>query len=130
MGRKTWESLDKKPLPKRANIVITKNLPEHKLSGNEVGFENNTIFVNLSLAVKTFLTEELDFEICIIGGAQFYQHCLDNKLVDQIILSKIDLCEGWTLPKCDTFFPPIPKDFILAYTHRINDYYSREYWIK
>ena len=37
MGRKTWESLPKKPLPKRRNLVLTSN-PDNYNNTNEVNF--------------------------------------------------------------------------------------------
>ena len=44
MGRKTWDSLPKKPLPNRTNIVITNSVKD-----NGIVLNNGVIFATLDL---------------------------------------------------------------------------------
>jgi dihydrofolate reductase len=96
MGRKTWESLPKKPLPKRKNIVITRDL-------NYIA-EGATL-VN---SIENALVEcDPDKENFIIGGGEIYIMLLPvtNKLYltrvhhnfeADVFLPEINF-EEWTL---------------------------------
>ena len=42
MGRKTWDSLPKKPLPNRTNVVVTNNVKNFFLK------EDGTIYISLN----------------------------------------------------------------------------------
>ena len=59
MGRKTWDSLPKKPLPDRLNIVIT---------SQERHFGEMTAFIPFSEAVSRMTHIDSDEEWFIIGG--------------------------------------------------------------
>lgn len=61
MGRKTWESIGSKPLPRRRNIVIS--------SRNITEVES---YNSIEDALK-----QVDGEVWIIGGGQIYQASLD-----------------------------------------------------
>jgi dihydrofolate reductase len=65
MGRKTWESLPKKPLPGRTNIVVTRDM----------GFQAEGAQVAHSLDTAFALAGEAQ-EICIIGGTEIYRASL------------------------------------------------------
>lgn len=126
MGRKTWESLGKKPLKDRQNVIITSNLPD---DGRKI-LDGCCVKSDLSMYLlpkylHNFLANyPVAAPISIIGGAELYKFCLDNKLVDEIWLSRINL-DG----DCDTFFPEIPKGFIKWEEKKIHEYYSRERYI-
>ena len=62
MGRKTWESLPKRPLPKRQNIVMTQN-PDFSAEGATVVHSINDLFKAL---------KGCDEEVFIMGGAAIY----------------------------------------------------------
>ena len=68
MGRKTWDSLKLKPLPKRRNIVLTS---QHKIQDVDV-------FNNVNELLKS-LIDSKEKQIFIIGGA----HGLDSDLLQQ-----------------------------------------------
>ena len=70
MGRKTFESLGSKPLPKRTIIVITRQ---------DVEFEGALTAHSLEEAIRL---AEGDEEIFIIGGAQIYGEAL--KVADRM----------------------------------------------
>lgn len=88
MGRKTFESLGSKPLPKRTNIVITRSERE---------FDGALTAHSLEEAVRL---AEGDEEIFIIGGAQIYAEAL--KCADRMYITRVERdYEG------DTSFPDI-----------------------
>lgn len=64
MGRKTWESLPKRPLPGRVNIVVTRT----------PGFvaEGAVVVHSMSAALEV----AAGVEIMVIGGAEIYQTAL------------------------------------------------------
>ena len=88
MGRKTFESLGSKPLPKRKNIVITR--ADRDFEG---AFTAHSLEEAIAMA-------EGDEEIFIIGGAQIYKQAL--ALADKLYLTIVHSSyEG------DTSFPEI-----------------------
>jgi dihydrofolate reductase len=89
MGRKTFDSIGR-ALPKRRNIVITRN-PDWQHEGVETA---------LSLAAAIALVG--DAELFIIGGAQIFTEALPY--ADKLIVTEID-----KIFNCDTFFPPIAQ---------------------
>ena len=90
MGRGTWESLPKKPLPGRRNIVITRN-PDYVAEGAEVA---GSVDEALSMCAG-------EAEVSIIGGGEVYARAMDR--TDRIYLTRIHLqVEG------DTFLPDLP----------------------
>jgi dihydrofolate reductase len=91
MGRKTWESLPKRPLPGRTNIVITRD-PRYEAEGAVVAA---SVAEALSLARATESEE-----ICVIGGSDIFRQLLP--MADRLYLTEIDLS-----PEGDVFFPPL-----------------------
>ena len=93
MGRKTWESLPKKPLPNRRNVVITNN-PDNYDNTNEVSF------FTLS-QIKVFLLKNKDknLNFFVIGGGAIYKELLP--LCDRIYVTKIYKDHE----NVDTYFP-------------------------
>ena len=97
MGRKTYESFPKRPLPNRRNIVITKNL-NSSLEGCEVAHS---------------LKEALDIcpnddEIFIIGGASIYEQAID--LVQTMYVTKV-----FGEFEAEKFFPKFnERDFMVV----------------
>ncbi|MBO7314305.1 MAG: dihydrofolate reductase [Alistipes sp.] len=88
MGRKTFESLGSRPLPKRTNIVITR--------ADRV-FEGALTAHSLEEAIRL---AEGDEEIFIIGGAQIYREAL--RIADRMYITRVmHDYEG------DTSFPDI-----------------------
>lgn len=79
MGRKTWESLPKKPLAGRLNIVVTRNA-HYDAPGAEVVH-------SLSHALARAAEEKAD-EIAVIGGADIYRVALPY--ADVLRLTKLD----------------------------------------
>ncbi len=89
MGRKTWESLLKRPLPGRRNIVVTRD-PAYAAVGGEIA---------RSLSAALALVEGAS-EVCVIGGGEIYADALP--LADRLDVTHVlGEFEG------DTFFPPV-----------------------
>ncbi len=89
MGRKTFESIGR-PLPKRRNIVITRE-KNYKKEGIEIAH-------SLEEAVKLFDKKE---EIFIIGGAEIYKQGIE--IADKLYISHVDGEDK----DADAFFPEI-----------------------
>ena len=92
MGRKTFESFPRRPLPGRQNIVITRN------AGWQ--YPGVTVVHSLEDAIAAAETDT----IFIIGGAQVYEQSLP--LVDVLHLTRIHA--RWA--SADAFFPAIVMD--------------------
>ena len=90
MGRKTFESIGK-PLPKRTNIVITRN---------PFFIASNVITANSLENALAIAAENGETEVFIIGGGTIYQQSLP-------MLDKIYLTEVATEVTGDTFFPEL-----------------------
>lgn len=86
MGRKTWDSLPKKPLPNRQNIVITSNPTE------DYHIEMDSLKTWLSVTQK---------DVFIIGGGQIYKELLP--FCDKLYITKIHK----DFENIDTFFPKL-----------------------
>lgn len=97
MGRKTWDSLPKKPLPNRRNIVISRN-KDFLADGAEVFSSPEEALKNVGVGEEVF----------IIGGEQIYQLFVNK--VDKINLTHI-LADF----EADAFFPKInPEEWELC----------------
>ncbi|KKQ45408.1 MAG: Dihydrofolate reductase [Candidatus Moranbacteria bacterium GW2011_GWC2_37_8] len=88
MGKKTFESIGK-PLPNRANIVITR----------DTNFSAEGIIVANSVEEAINKAKEIEKEeVFIIGGGQIYQQAMN--MADKLYLTVV---EG--IFDADTFFP-------------------------
>jgi dihydrofolate reductase len=90
MGRKTFESLPKGPLPNRRNIVLSRN-ENFEREGIEV-------YPSLDYALLKLINET---EVFIIGGAQIYKQALP--VAGKLYLTRIHA----SFPEADVFFPEI-----------------------
>jgi len=88
MGRKTWDSLPKKPLPGRANIVVTRDRNFHA--------ESAIVAHSFDDALARADNAE---EIAIIGGAEIYAAALPRA-------NRIYLTEVHAAFDGDAFMPP------------------------
>jgi dihydrofolate reductase len=78
MGRKTWESFPKRPLPGRTNIVVTRNAAYRA--------DGAVVVQSLTAALDVAAGEEPD-EIMVLGGAEIYAQALP--LTDRIYLTRV-----------------------------------------
>jgi dihydrofolate reductase len=95
MGRKTWESLPRRPLPGRENIVITRQADyaapgAHLVADVEAGVK----------LARAFAARDGASEVAVIGGGEIFTALLGQTA--RIYLTEVDYeVEG------DTFFPPL-----------------------
>lgn len=95
MGRKTWDSLPRKPLPGRPNLVVTRQ-PGFEGEGAQVFADLDT-----ALAAADRLARDMGVdEVCLIGGGSLYEQAFDK-------VDRIDLTEVRLSPDGDTFFPAL-----------------------
>jgi dihydrofolate reductase len=92
MGRKTFESFPRRPLPGRQNIVITRNASWQ--------YPDVTVAHDLNEAIAAAETDT----VFIIGGAQIYELALP--LVDVLHLTRIHA--RWA--SADVYFPALNMD--------------------
>lgn len=89
MGRKTWESLPKKPLPGRVNVV---------LSSGEVSGAIRAVSVEDALLIGELIGVE---ELFVIGGEAVYAAFLP--FADRLLITEVDV----EVSDADAFFPQI-----------------------
>jgi dihydrofolate reductase len=99
MGRKTWDSLPKKPLPNRYNYIITHNPPEG-MAINVI--DNLSVCMTMEYLKDNILTQN-DRETFIIGGGQIYKELLS--LCDRVYVTKINKSHE----NIDTYFPNLDE---------------------
>ena len=108
MGRLTWESLPKKPLKGRLNVIVSRTNAGHEVFSMGDGWSQIVYFQpSLEEAVKfaKMYSPNTD-EIFIIGGKQIYDTALNLGIVDKIYMTLVEGdYEG------DTYFPTIPTEF-------------------
>ncbi|MEK3881304.1 dihydrofolate reductase [Paenibacillus sp. PL2-23] len=86
MGRKTYESLGR-PLPKRHNIVLTRN--------KDLALEGCEVFHDLADAIERCKDEEL----MVIGGSEIYALALPY--ADKLLVTEVDA----EIVGADAYFP-------------------------
>ncbi len=84
MGRKTWDSLPRKPLPGRQNLILTRDA-DFKADGAWV----YTDLAAMLAAARSMAQKAGVEEACVIGGAQIYNAVLAQ--ADRIILTEVNL---------------------------------------
>jgi dihydrofolate reductase len=92
MGKKTWESLPRKPLPGRKNIVLTDVPGEH--------FDSSLTANSIEEAIGKC---EKDEEIFIIGGGSVYKQFMP--LADRLYITHVH-----KEAEADIYFPVIDPD--------------------
>jgi dihydrofolate reductase len=123
MGRKTWESLPRKPLPGRRNIVITRQT-RYRAEGAEIAASADAALALCGTAA----------EIAVIGGGEIYR--MFWPLADRLYLTEVDIrvegdthfpkvrAEEWIERSCETQArgPNDTAGFILRVLDRVKNY--------
>ena len=95
MGRKTFESLPRRPLPGRTNIVVTRN-SEYQAPGAVVA---TSFAAARQLATGDALRRSAT-EIAVIGGAEIYAQWMDAA-------NRLEITEVHAKPAGDAYFATI-----------------------
>ncbi|MCQ2955754.1 MAG: dihydrofolate reductase [Opitutales bacterium] len=107
MGRKTFESMGKRPLPQRTTYVLT-----HHKTGLQ-GVQEITLLDELPAQLKT---------VWVCGGASIYEHLLPK--ASELILSVIQCTiDG------DAFFPPFESRFQQVAVLKRTDDFEVQKWV-
>jgi dihydrofolate reductase len=97
MGRKTWDSLPRRPLPGRMNIVLTRDGSFEP--ANAVRSED---FSEALQIAREQAVEDGANEVCVIGGAALFALALPKA-------GRIYLTEVAAEPAGDVHFPPFDE---------------------
>lgn len=93
MGHNTWDSLPKKPLPNRINIVVT----------YEPHASEDACFWPMG-SVKLFMKQQKGLNFFVIGGGSIYKQLLP--LCDRVYVTKIYKSHE----NVDTYFPNLDEE--------------------
>jgi dihydrofolate reductase len=100
MGRLTYESFPKGPLPDRINVVLTRS--------NEKTYPENVIVASsLDDAMRILSEIESVDRIFVIGGARIYAEALEHPACSGIYLTSV---KNKRFSDADAFFPRIRED--------------------
>ncbi len=96
MGRKTFQSIGK-PLPKRVNIIITRN--------KNFSPPSCLVVNSFEKALKEAKKREKKGEVFVIGGGEIYKQAIS--IADKLYLTIVDtrLPAGQENSEADTYFP-------------------------
>jgi dihydrofolate reductase len=101
MGRKTWESLPRRPLPGRLNIVITRD-GSYEEEGKAKGALVCERFDDAIQIAREQAEEDGVDEVCVIGGADIFAIALPR--ATRLYITEVDAeVEG------DVSFPPFDE---------------------
>lgn len=106
MGRRTWECIPKKykPLQNRINIVLSSKILDY----GKDAIICKSIENALDIIGKPPLKDQVE-NIWVIGGSSVYKAAMESPNFHRLYLTRIKKHFD-----CDTFFPPIPNNFILT----------------
>jgi len=101
MGKNTWKSLPRKPLPNRINCIISRNKTYDTISMHDLDIE---WYISIEEAIRNTVKFYKGKKHFIIGGEQIYKLAMNDDCVDEIIMTRIKgKFNG------DKFFPKINK---------------------
>ena len=116
MGRKTWESLSIRPLPKRRNIVLSrKEVPDAEY------------YTSIKKCIEK-LNDDATENLFVIGGSTVYRNFIYR--ADELHITEVDeITEG-----IDTYFPvtmlKIKNEFEKINETKLNNKTTYTQWIK
>lgn len=111
MGRKTWESLPRRPLPRRINVVMTRDW-----AYNAPGARVYSDFPAGLSATKAMAARDGNDEIFVIGGEAIYELALP--FADRLYITEVN-----AEPKGDAHFPAITES---DWTERASETYDAD----
>ena len=120
MGKNTWESLPKKPLPKRDNLILSSTLDL------EIGEPKNTYVKSFTdiMSLDKFCEKQKYDTVWIIGGTQIYNTFIESKKVNKIYATLIH-----NNFDCDCFFPEINGYNIISRENTIENEINISYLV-
>lgn len=109
MGRKTYFGIpaDKRPLPGRINIVLSKTSGPNDYPSDVLLYPNLDNAMT-AISSDSSLQEQIE-NIWIVGGYGVYKEAMESSYCHRVYLTKIMASFD-----CDTFFPKLTDDFRLV----------------
>jgi dihydrofolate reductase/thymidylate synthase len=99
MGKNTWKSLPKNPLPNRHNIIVSKTLyDENKYNTHQHENINYTDTFRNALTIANKISDN----IYVIGGQKIYEEAIEHYNCNKLYIT--DIYNNFI---CDTYFPKI-----------------------
>jgi dihydrofolate reductase len=122
MGRKTWDSINKKPLKNRLNFVVSRSEKE-VAKINSLNYNNVFAFTSIESVLNYCNSDEL----WVIGGSQIYNEFISNysHLLNLCVITYID-----NQYECDAFFPELSNKWSLTKKDSLEKNIYVQYWIK
>lgn len=124
MGRKTWDSLQQKPLPNRINIVLTRSV-------NKTNKDPNVYFCkfkNFSKLFKSILKKDNTKIGYIIGGAEIIEMFFESDLKpDELLLTELVNYNENTHKKPDVYLQNLPQEYVLSSVSDLKQYNLLKY---
>lgn len=116
MGKATWDSLPKKPLPNRNNIVVTSSTDDYNGGSYH--------YMRFETAQTELVNMDRLQDVWIIGGAKLVEGLID--IIDEVWLSRID-----GVYDCDTFLnkDTITQNFTIG-NMQVDEQLTIEHWTK
>lgn len=96
MGRRTWESLPRKPLPGRDNLVVSRSVPAGERDGARW-------FAGIGPALSWCRDRGVP-EVCVIGGAELFRETLP--IADIVHMTRVEQDVAG-----DTHMPPLGPEW-------------------
>lgn len=110
MGRRTWDSLPRKPLPRRMSIVVTSR------PGDDAADGNGPVWVTSLDAAVAAAGEAGRARLYGIGGARIYEGLMPQ--ADRLLITEVAL----DVAGADTFFPAFdPADWHMGQRMTLRD---------
>ena len=104
MGRNTWESLPRRPLQKRFNMVLTQHPQVIEQEFMNMDPNEASYCGSLVEAIEYANRDPSIEQIYIIGGAKLYSDVLKKNLCDKILLTRVH-----GIHDVDTYLDEIPE---------------------
>lgn len=110
MGRNTWESLPRKPLPSRINIVVSSQL--------HLSNESTYVVKSLNDALELAASLSNIYETFVIGGSRLYKEALEHPQCDKAYVTHVH-----SDYECNVYFPleTLHKSFTQVKCENSND---------
>tara|TARA_B100000902_G_C27235971_1_gene877431 strand:- start:588 stop:1151 length:564 start_codon:yes stop_codon:yes gene_type:complete len=111
MGKNTWDSLPKKPLKNRKNIILSTSMQNTKnIQFNQIKKQQVSVFNDVNDLLYGIQHNKLE-ENWIIGGEQIYKEFLDLNIVSKLYITNVIS----DVEKYDVFFPTLSNNFKQIY---------------
>jgi dihydrofolate reductase len=86
MGKNTWKSIPRKPLPNRVNCILSRNHTHDTINMFDLDIEWFATLKDALTTTSKYYPAKKQF---IIGGEKIYKLALNEDVVDEIIMTRV-----------------------------------------